>query len=352
MFEALESAEEAGLKYVTDKDPGIRRHRRGKGFTYIDESTGRPCQDKKTLARIKSLVIPPAWKDVWICKQANGHLQCTGYDVKGRKQYRYHETWSLKRNETKFTRLMELGNALPKLRARLEADLKLPGLPRNKVVAAVIKLMLITQCRVGNAAYAEENESYGLTTLLNNHAEVKGSTVKLSFRGKSGVDHDLSFVDPQLSRIIGRCQELPGEELFCYLNDENEAVDINSSHVNDYLYSVTGDHFTAKDLRTWGGTCKALELLLKLDKEDLRKETQWKKRHLEIIKKTAEELKNTVSVCRKYYVHPLIFQADRAGVLELLWRDIRPSKNLNREEKLLLRLLEETKDLQQKQKAA
>lgn len=348
MFDALESAEEAGLKYVTDKEPGIRRQRRGKGFTYVVEPSGALCKDKKILERIKNLVIPPAWENVWICRQASGHLQCTGHDVKGRKQYRYHEKWNQQRNMTKFSRLMELGTALPKLRDRLEADLKLSGLPREKVIAAVIKLMLITHSRIGNSAYAEENESYGLTTLLNDHAEVKGTKVKLSFTGKSGVEHDLSFSDAQLSRIISRCQELPGEELFCYLDGQGEPVDVNSSHVNDYLRQVTGVDFTAKDLRTWGGTCKAIALLIEQGPAELRKEAHWKKRHLEIIKKTAEQLKNTVSVCRKYYVHPLIFQADKAGVLALLWKDCRPSKHLGREEKLLLRLLEETKVLEEK----
>lgn len=338
MLDPKETAEEAGLRYVTDKQPGIRRKRKGKGFTYHDESQDSRCQCEKTLDRIKKLVIPPAWENVWICKFSNGHLQVTGHDKKKRKQYRYHEKWNIERNNTKFTRLMQLGNSIGKLRATVELDLKQPGLPRRKVVAAVVKLMLITQTRIGNSLYAEENESYGLTTLLNEHASIKGSKVKMSFKGKSGVDHDISFVDPTLAKIVARCQDLPGEELFCY-EEDGEIIDINSSHVNDYLKEVTNEDFTAKDLRTWSGTCKALELLVELGPCEFRKESQWKKRHLEVIRGTASHLRNTVSVCRKYYIHPSVFNADQCGKLHEAWKTCKKSSSHSREEKLLMNIL-------------
>ena len=340
MQDPKETAQEVGLRYVTDKVPGIRRKRRGKGFTYQDESSNTKIDSEKILERIQKLVIPPAWEDVWICKFSNGHLQVTGFDKKRRKQYRYHEKWNVERNQSKFTRLVELGKSIGLLRSRIELDLKQPGLPRSKVVAAVVKLMFITQTRIGNALYAEENESYGLTTILNEHAEIEGSTVKLSFKGKSGVDHDISFSDKTLSKIIARCQELPGEELFCYMNGD-EVVDINSSHVNEYLKDVTHQDFTAKDIRTWSGSCKALELMIELGPPGKLTQTKWKKRHLEIVRGTALHLRNTVSVCRKYYIHPSVFEADSKGKLLVMWKKCRSSKDHTREEKLLLELLKD-----------
>ena len=339
MIDPKETAQEAGLRYVTDQSPGIRRKRKGKSFQYIDDHHGKvSCE--KTLQRIKSLVIPPAWENVWICRLTNGHLQVTGRDARLRKQYRYHEKWNIERKNTKFEHIKEMGEALPVLRKRIEADLKLKGLPKEKVLAAVVKVMLITQSRVGNAAYAEENESYGLTTILNEHAKVRGSKIKLSFRGKSGVDHDISIVDKTLSKIISRCQHLPGEELFAYINDEGNAVDVNSADVNTYLREVTGKDFTAKDLRTWGGTCKALELITQLKCIEYKvSETHWKRRHLEVIKETAQHLRNTVSVCRKYYIHPLIFEADKSGKIHKLWKVVKKRPSFERHEVLLLKLI-------------
>ncbi len=341
MLAPEETAHSAGLRYVTDKDSGFRRKRRGKGFTYVDEAKDTLITDLRTLTRIKDLVIPPAWENVWICKHSDGHLQVTGYDKRKRKQYRYHEKWNVERNNTKFTRLTELAESLPVLRKRLEEDLKLPGLPRQKVLAAVVKIMILTQTRVGNALYAEENESYGLTTLLNEHAKVKDSKVKLSFRGKSGIDHDISIVDKNLSQIIARCQHLPGEELFCFVNDDGDTVDITSGHVNDYLKAVTGKDFTAKDLRTWGGTTKALGLLVTIGPCEDSHASIWKKRHAGIVKETASHLRNTVSVCRKYYIHPILFESDQDGTLHVQWKKCRPSSTYTREEKLLLLLLKE-----------
>lgn len=339
MIDSALSAKNAGLKYVTDSEPGIRRKKRGKGFTYVDETKKSGVTKKEDLIRIQELVIPPAWQDVWICKLANGHLQVTGFDVRQRKQYRYHEKWNELRNLTKFDRLLALSEQLPTLKKRIEADMSLPGLPLEKVVAAVIKVMLLTQSRVGNSAYKIENDSYGLTTIHNEHAEVKGTKIHLSFRGKSGVEHDIEFQDPKISKIIKRCQELPGEELFCYLNDEGEEVDITSSHVNDYLKTVTGEDFTAKDLRTWGGTCKAIEALVKECPEEDLSERKWKSRHVAVVKETAEYLHNTVSVCRKYYIHPKILEMDRALKILDLWKTCKACSKYSREERLLIKIL-------------
>jgi DNA topoisomerase-1 len=339
MLDPQKSAQEAGLKYVTDQAPGIRRKRKGKGFTYIDDSHGKvDCE--KTMERIQNLVIPPAWEDVWICRFQNGHLQVTGRDARERKQYRYHEKWTIERNETKFHKLSEFGKALPKLRDCLNHDLKLSGLPKPKVLAAVVKVMLITQSRVGNSTYAEENESYGLTTLLNDHAHIRGSKIKLAFRGKSGVDHDISFVDSSLSKIISKCQHLPGEELFAYLDDEGQAIDVTSCSVNDYLRDSMGGDFSAKDIRTWGGTVKAVETLLESEAASNLSQAKWKKRHLEVIKSTAQHLKNTVSVCRKYYIHPLVFEADKSGDLRKHFKISRAHHELTRFEALLMKILE------------
>ncbi len=339
MIDPLESAEEAGLTYVTDTAPGIRRKRKGKGFVYVDDQKG-PVRDKKVLERIRALVIPPAWEDVWICRQRNGHLQVTGRDARGRKQYRYHEDWTVIRNGNKFDRMAKLARKLPHLRRKIAADLRRKGHPKEKILAAVVKVMLLTQSRVGNSAYAEENDSYGLTTIKNKHAKIRGTKIRLSFKGKSGVDHDIQFQDPALSRIIRRCQELPGEELFAYMSDEGEAVDVNSTHVNEYLRSVTGEDFTAKDLRTWGGTCKAVEILVQEIPLDCSKEKHWLKRHLTVIKETARHLHNTVAVCRKYYIHPVVFEADKKGRLHEVWKSCaKCGKSISREEKLLIELL-------------
>ena len=337
MMDSIESARSAGLKYVTDSEPGIRRKKRGKGFTYLDDDKGHvKCQE--TLSRIQSLVIPPAWQDVWICRHPNGHLQVTGLDARQRKQYRYHERWNELRNLTKFDRMLAFSKKLPRLKKTIENDLSLPGLPQSKVVAAVIKVMLITQSRVGNSTYKLENDTYGLTTIHNEHAEVHGTKIHLSFKGKSGVEHDITFSDPKISKIIKRCQELPGEELFCYLNENGDEVDINSHHVNDYLKNVTGEDFTAKDIRTWGGTCKAIEHLVQEIPEALS-ETAWKKRHVAVVKETATYLRNTVSVCRKYYIHPMVLEWDRSGKLHELWKACRKCSNYEREERLLVKLL-------------
>lgn len=338
MLDPVKSAKVAGLTYVTDDSPGIRRKRRGKTFIFIDDVSGKPPA-KKDLQRIQSLVIPPAWEDVWICKNPSGHLQVTGRDAKKRKQYRYHDKWTLERNSTKFDKMKLLCKKLPTLRKKIEKDLKLPGLSRDKVLAAVLKVMLITRTRVGNSEYAAENETYGLTTILNEHATVKGSAIKLNFKGKSGVPHDIAFTDETLSKIIKKCQDLPGEELFAYVED-GKIVDINSQHVNDYLRNATGEDFTAKDLRTWCGTCEALKLLMKDCLCEKLSENKMKKRHVSIIKETAAHLRNTVAVCRKYYIHPVVFKADEKLLLNKLQKVCSTaSKYVQKEEKILEKLL-------------
>lgn len=338
MFDPTQSAKEAGLKYVTDEAFGYTRKRRGKGFSYHDEN-GYKIVCEQTLLRIQKLVIPPAWEKVWICKFPNGHLQVTGRDARHRKQYRYHEKWTIQRNSTKFDRMSLFAKKLPLLRKKIEKDLKLPELPKKKVLAAVVKVMLITQSRVGNSEYANQNETYGLTTLLNEHAKVKGNTIKLNFRGKSGVDHDIAFADEAIAKIIKHCQELPGEELFAF-KENDHAVDITSYDVNEYLKEATGEDFTAKDLRTWSGTCKALKLL----SEDCLKARipshKLKKRHVSIIKETAAHLRNTVAVCRKYYIHPVVFKADEELIFTKLSKNCSTtSKYMRKEEKMLEMLL-------------
>ncbi|HVF11272.1 MAG TPA: hypothetical protein VNA16_10735 [Abditibacteriaceae bacterium] len=252
----IESAKAAGLRYVHDDRPGIRRKRAGKGFSYIDLD-GQTIRDEKTLARIKSLAIPPAWKDVWICPSPNGHLQATGIDERGRKQYRYHPRWREVRDETKYTRMILFAGALPKIRERTAQDLAKPGLPREKVLAALVNLLEKTLIRVGNEEYANENKSYGLTTMRNRHVGVEGSTLHFQFRGKSGVYHRIDVQDRRLAKIIERLQDLPGQELFQYLDDEGQPQSVGSAEVNAYLKEISGEEFTAKDFRTWAGTVLA-----------------------------------------------------------------------------------------------
>lgn len=339
MIDPRKTAKHAGLRYVTDQSPGYHRQKRGKGFVFTD-LRGHPIKSPAKLKRFKDLVIPPAWQDVWICPDSEGHLQVTGHDARGRKQYRYHPNWTERRNETKFDRLASLCECVPLLRKKVEHDLKLPGLGLEKVVAAIVKVMLITQSRVGNTEYAESNESYGLTTLRNRHATVKGPRIKLAFKGKSGVEHDIDLHDPTLAKIISRCQELPGQELFGYLNEDGKAVDVTSGHVNDYLKLATGQDFTAKDLRMLGGSCKALSTLANLPEELPTNPRKLAGRHLSVIRETAGFLRNTVAVCRKYYIHPTIFLADQKDKIQRAWKSVtRAGKYETREEKVLLKIL-------------
>ena len=310
------AAKAAGLRYVTDHKPGIRRERDGEGFRYID-AKGEPVEDEATLKRIKTLAIPPAWLEVWICPQANGHLQATGRDAKGRKQYRYHAKWRNVRDEVKYERMINFGKALPTIRAEVDRALKLPGLPREKVLATIVYLLEATMMRVGNEEYARTNKSFGLTTLRNRHVKVDGSDVEFRFRGKSGVYHKIHVHDRRLARIIRSSRDLPGQELFQYIDEDGETHSIDSSDVNDYLRAITGEDYTAKDFRTWSGTVLAALALQEFEKFD--SETQAKKNIVRAIESVAERLGNTPSVCRKCYVHPAVLDAYLEGsVLEAL----------------------------------
>ncbi len=314
----VQAARAAGLRYVHDDRPGIRRVRSGRGFRYVGPD-GRPIRDADELKRIRSLAIPPAWTDVWICPNLNGHLQATGRDARGRKQHRYHPRWREVRDETKYGRMILFADALPKIRARVEQDMTLPGLPRPKVLATVVRLLETTLIRVGNEEYARQNGSFGLTTMRDRHAEVNGSTLRFHFRGKSGVKHCVEVHDRRLARIVRQCQELPGQELFQYVDDDGELRSIDSEDVNEYLREVTGDDFTAKDFRTWAGTVLAAMALREFEAFDSK--AQAKKNVVRAIESVAERLGNTPSVCRKCYVHPAIMDAYLDGsLLETLRR--------------------------------
>jgi DNA topoisomerase-1 len=308
----LESAQAAGLRYVSDASPGIRRRRSGRGFTYVGPD-GRPVRDKATLVRIRSLAIPPAYTDVWICPSPSGHLQATGRDARGRKQYRYHPKWREVRDETKFGRMLAFSEALPRLRQRVEDDLAKPGLPREKVLAAVVRLLECTGIRVGNEEYARTNRSFGLTTLRDHHVEISGSTMRFEFRGKSGKTHRVALSDRRLARIVARCQAVPGAELFQYVDDEGGRVAIGSGNVNDYLREITGEDFTAKDFRTWAGTLQAVAALEEFGPAASAREA--KSTILRAIDQVAERLNNTRAVCRKYYVHPAVLERYESGTL-------------------------------------
>jgi DNA topoisomerase-1 len=305
-MDPLASARGAGLVYTDDDRPGIRRLKRGRGFRYVD-ARKRPVKNAADLARIRSLVIPPAWTDVWICPNPRGHLQATGRDARGRKQYRYHPKWRAVRDSTKYERLILFGRALPVIRRRTDADLRRVGLPREKVLAAVVRLLEKTFIRVGNDEYARENKSFGLTTMRDGHVKISGSTVRFIFRGKSGVDHALALDDPRLARIVKQCRDLPGQELFQYRDEHGAVIDIGSADVNAYLKDVTGEEFTSKDFRTWAGTVLAAQLLR--DFEEVDSQARAKKNVVEAIEHVAKQLGNTRAVCRKCYVHPAVIDA-------------------------------------------
>ena len=308
----VESAKEAGLRYVTDAKPGIRRKRAGKGFRYVGPD-GKPVHNPEVLRRIRSLVIPPAWKDVWITTDPRGHLQATGRDAKGRKQSRYHPRWRAIRDETKYERMLLFGTALRRIRERVEEHLRLPGLPREKVLAAVVRLMDSTLIRVGNDEYAKENKSYGLTTMRRKHVKINGSELIFRFRGKSGVLHEVGILDRRLARIVRQCQELPGHELFEYLDAEGKTHTVDSADVNDYLRAISGGEFTGKDFRTWAGTVLASMSLRQF--EPFESQTQAKKNVVQAVKEVARRLGNTPAVCRKCYLHPGVLECYMAGSL-------------------------------------
>ena len=310
--------QQGGLVYVSDEMPGLRRQRAGKGFRYID-AKGRAVRDAKTLARVRSLAIPPAYTDVWISPRANGHIQATGRDARGRKQYRYHAQWNAARDGEKFERLEAFGAALPKLRRHLRGDLKLRGFPERKVVAMVVAVMADTLVRIGNAGYARENKSFGLTTLRNRHVSfLKGGRAHFSFRGKSGIEHDIDLTDAKLVKLMQQCQQLPGQHLFQYRDDAGRIRPVDSSQVNDYLRETLGETFTAKDFRTWGGTLAAVRLLADMPWD----EDGASQRAMASMRKSAEQsvarqLGNTPAICRKSYIDPRVYQAWERGWLAL-----------------------------------
>jgi len=337
-----ETASHAGLRYVTDRHPGIARQRVGKGFRYVS-ALGDIVRDEQTLGRIRTLAIPPAWRDVWICPDPRGHLQATGRDARGRKQHRYHPCWRQVRDEAKYDRILDFAAALPALRRRTDRELAVPGLPRTKVVAAVVQLLERTLIRVGNEEYARDNQSFGLTTMRDGHARVSGSTIRFRFRGKSGKFHDIAFSDARLARIVKRCQELPGRELFQYLDDDGQVQNIGSADVNEYLRLVMGREFTAKDFRTWTGTVLAAKALKEFD--GFGSDTQAKKNILQAVEAVAGLLGNTRSVCRKCYIHPAIIDAylDRSlgrALSERVGRRLADPHALSRFETAVLALLQ------------
>ena len=311
VVDPAKSAREAGLRYVSDAKPGITRQKQGDGFVYL--LAGKRVEDEEDLARIKRLAIPPVWTGVWICPKANGHLQATGRDARGRKQYRYHAHWREVRDGSKYEKMIAFGKALPGIRARVEEDLARPGLPKEKVLAAVVRLLETTLIRVGNAEYARTNKSYGLTTMRNRHVDVSGSAMKFHFRGKSGKTHEISLRDKRLAKIVSHCQQLEGQELFGYLDEEGNAVDITSGDVNRYLQEIAGEEFTAKDFRTWAGTKLAAIALQEFEAFHTGQEARGNVTRA--IEAVAKMLGNTPAICRKCYVHPAVLDSYLDGTL-------------------------------------
>jgi DNA topoisomerase-1 len=304
--DAAAAAREAGLRYSTDARPGWTRRRVGRGFSYRD-ADGAIIRDPESIARIRALAIPPAWTDVWICPWPNGHVQATGRDARGRKQYRYHARWHTRRGTEKFDRMLAFARALPRIRERCDGDLARRGLPREKVLAAVIRLLELTLIRVGNDEYAKLNRSFGLTTLRDRHVRIERSAIRFRFRGKSGKQHEVGLRDRRLARIVRNCQELPGQELFQYLDEDGLARDVTSDDVNDYLREIGGGPFTAKDFRTWAGTVLAYRALRALQPADGT--TESRRNVVEAMRQTADRLGNTPAVARGSYVHPAVLEA-------------------------------------------
>jgi DNA topoisomerase-1 len=345
--EQVATAEAAGLTYVTDAAPGFRRKGAGRGFAYYDVD-GSLIRDRSVIRRIRKLAIPPAWTEVWICPDPSGHIQATARDAKGRKQYRYHPRFRAARDETKFGKMLRFSQILPRLRARLERDMARPGLPRRKVLATLVRLLEKTHIRVGNDEYARENRSYGLTTLKRRHVAVRGDTLKFEFRGKSGILHSVKVTDRRIARIVQRCIELPGADLFQYLDGDGRRESVTSADLNEYLREITGVDATAKDFRTWAGTILAARALRDIgpaeNERDARRNVN------KALDQVARRLGNTRAVCRKYYVHPALIDAYMKGIVapppaEPPARDQvkreRPSAALRREEVVVLQFLQQ-----------
>jgi DNA topoisomerase I len=338
------AARSARLRYVSDAERGFARRRRGKSFTYL-RSNGDTLRDRAALVRIRSLAIPPAWKDVWICPAANGHLQATGRDARGRKQYRYHSRWREAQDQHKYERIVAFAKALPRIRRAVARHLRKRGLPREKVLAAAVKLLETTLIRVGNDEYARYNQSFGLTTMHDEHVEIRGATIRFEFRGKHGIEHEIDLEDRQLAAIVHACRDLPGQELFQYVDEAGEIRDVGSGDVNDYLRKISGEDFTAKDFRTWAGTALAAQALQEF--QDFDSKAAAKRNITKAIEQVAERLGNTQAICRKCYVHPAIIDAymDRSLVATLkrqTERELRGTlRRLPSEEAAVLALLQQ-----------
>lgn len=334
------TAKAAGLRYTADRNKGYYRKKSGKGFKYEDYE-GKPVEDKDLLERFKKLVIPPAYENVWIAPYPNSHLQFTGFDVKGRKQYRYHADWNSIRNQAKFYRMRSFANCLPKIRAQVEQDLKLKGLPFKKVVALVVKLIELTHIRIGNESYSKLYGSFGLSTLKDRHVKFEGATVKFGFKGKKGVYHDIELQSKKLANLVKKCQDIPGKELFQYYDEDGKHYSIDSGDVNNYLKEVTGEDYTAKDFRTWAGSVNALCAFKQLEKAE--NESQLKKQIVEVIDQVASKLGNTRTVCKKYYIHPSVISAHTDGAIHKYKVRDSSKQNLTNEERLLVKILENEK---------
>lgn len=341
-LEAKKTARKSGLRYISDNKPGFKRKRKGGNFIYLDEK-GKPIKNEETLTRIKSLVLPPAWENVWISPHEKSHLQATGIDARGRKQYKYHAEWSKVRNEHKFSRMRAFADQLPKIREAVEKDLSKHGITKQKVVAALIKLMEKGHMRVGNVEYAKEYGSFGLTTLRDKHVEIKGSKINFEFKGKKGVMQEIELNDNRLAKIVQRCKDIPGQELFQYYDENGEKHGIDSGDVNEYIHAITGEDFTAKDFRTWAGTLHAFTALWQLPPTEHK--TERKSQLVEVVKHVAEKLGNTPSVCRKYYIHPILLQLCEDGELSDFYNKCRKKKRNEEqntfEECMLVKFLEE-----------
>jgi DNA topoisomerase-1 len=316
-------AKQAGLRYVNDNEPGYQRKLWGRGFTYLDQD-GSHITDNDERQRIEALVIPPAWHDVWICVSPDGHIQATGRDDKGRKQYIYHPAWETVRNEVKFNHLLAFGEILPDLRARVAKDLRKHKLAKEAVTALVVRLLDKTKLRIGNTSYVEENGSYGLTTLQDEHTDVEGTVISFSFPGKSGKQQEATIRDRRLAQLVQRCQDLPGQHLFQYKAEDGTPSAITSTEVNAYLNEITGEDFTAKIFRTWGATVAAAEFLAELEPPE--SEHELKKNSVAAVKYAAQELGNTPAVCRQYYIHPAVLNSYEGGNLAASYQDLKSGK--------------------------
>ncbi len=340
-IDPVATAKAVQLVYVNSNDYGIIRIRSGKKFTYTYR--GKVVKSKIDIQRILSLVLPPAWKDVWICALPNGHLQATGKDILNRKQYRYHPLWNQLRNKTKFYRMLELGKVLPDIRKQVKKDIALPGLPMNKVLAVVISLMEKTGIRIGNEFYEKLYGSFGLSTLKDKHVTIKGGNVKFTFRGKKGVEQQISLQSKKLSKIVSQCRDIPGKELFQYIDEKGKRHGIESGMVNDYIKTIAEGEFTAKDFRTWCGSVAALNALKEIG--PFENETEAKKNIVEVLDKVALQLGNTRTVCKKYYVHPSLLELYENGKIEKWLEKMDSCKksddcDLEAEEKIFMSILE------------